>query len=139
MRFGEYRDALTLINRYPVLGVGFLGSPDLDTYLGVASVYLSMAQQIGLAGLGAFLLVMLTLFVSALRVRRVARAQPRLEAMWWGLHAALAGALVGGIFDHYFFNLDFHHSVVFFWLFVGLAASATRLLRAADFRRDMSG
>jgi hypothetical protein len=60
------------------------------------------------------------------------RLSPRLEALWWGLHAALAGALVGGIFDHYFFNLDFHHSVVFFWLFVGLAASATRLAQTAS-------
>lgn len=130
MRFGEYRDALTLISRYPVLGVGFLGSPDIDTYLGVASVYLMMASEIGLVGLGSFLLVMLTLFVSALRVRRGVRQHPQIEAMWWGLHAALAGALVGGIFDHYFFNLDFHHSVLFFWLFVALAASATRLVQA---------
>ncbi len=127
MRFGEYRDALTLIGRYPVFGVGFTGSPDLDTYIGVASVYLLMAQQMGLVGVAAFLLVMLTLFGWAWRARQAVRARPALEPMWWGLHAALVGALVGGVFDHYFFNLDFHHSVVFFWLFVGLAAAATRL------------
>jgi O-antigen ligase len=127
MRFGEYRDALTLIGRYPVLGVGFTGSPDIDTYIGVSNVYFLIAQQMGLVGLGAFVLVMLVLFAWAWRARRAARERPALEPMWWGLHAALAGALVGGIFDHYFFNLDFHHSVVFFWLLVGLAASATRL------------
>ena len=127
MRFGEYRDALTLIGRYPVFGVGFTGSPDLDTYLGVASVYLTIAQHMGIVGLGAFLLVMLTLFAWSWRARRPARRRPALEPMWWGLHTAIAGALVGGIFDHYFINLDFHHSVAFFWLFVGLAASATRL------------
>ena len=126
MRFGEYRDALILIGRYPALGVGFTGSPDLDTYLGVASVYLLIAQHMGLAGVAAFVLVMLTLYGWAWRARRAVRARPALEPMWWGLHAALAGALVGGLFDHYFFNLDFHHSVTFFWLFVGLAASATR-------------
>jgi hypothetical protein len=127
MRFGEYRDALTLIGRYPVFGVGFTGSPDIDTYIGVSNVYLLIAQQMGLVGLGAFVLVMLVLFAWAWRARRAVRERPALEPMWWGLHAALVGALVGGIFDHYFFNLDFHHSVVFFWLLVGLAASATRL------------
>ncbi|TET53950.1 MAG: hypothetical protein E3J64_02765, partial [Anaerolineales bacterium] len=45
MRLGEYKDALILIGRYPILGVGFSGSPDVDTYLGVACVYLLIAQQ----------------------------------------------------------------------------------------------
>lgn len=129
MRFGEYRDALTLIGRYPIFGVGFTGSPDLDTYIGVANVYLLIAQEMGLVGLGAFLLVMFTLFGWAWQARRAVRARPTLEPAWWGLHAALAGALIGGIFDHYFFNLDFHHSVAFFWLFVGLAAAATNLAK----------
>ncbi len=31
MRLGEYKDALILIQRYPILGVGFSGSPDIDT------------------------------------------------------------------------------------------------------------
>jgi len=42
----------------------------------------------------------------------------------------LIGAMVGGIFDHYFFNLDFHHSVTLFWLYVGLAAVATRMVHS---------
>ena len=129
MRFGEYQDALVLIGRYPVFGVGFTGSPDLDTYIGVSNVYLLIAQQMGFVGVGAFLLVMLTLFAGAWRARRRVGAEPALEPAWWGLHAALGGAMVGGLFDHYFFNLDFHHSVVFFWLFVGLAAAATRLAK----------
>jgi hypothetical protein len=133
MRFGEYQDALTLIGRYPVFGVGFTGSPDLDTYIGVSSVYLLIAQQMGLIGVGAFLLIVLVLFGWAWHSRQAVALQPATEPTWWGLHAALLGALVGGIFDHYFFNLDFHHSVVFFWLFVGLAAAATRL--AIDRRR----
>lgn len=132
MRFGEYKDALILIGRYPIFGVGFTGSPDIDTYIGVSNVYLLIAQQMGLIGLGAFFLVMLTLFGGAWRARRAVRLRPGLEPMWWGVHTALVGASIGGIFDHYFFNLDFHHSVVFFWLFVGLAAAATRLATTSD-------
>jgi polysaccharide biosynthesis protein PslJ len=45
-----------------------------------------------------------------------------LSAILLGLSASVAGILVGGLFDHYFFNLDFPHSVSIFWLFLGLTA-----------------
>jgi len=128
MRIGEYRDALTLIRRYPLLGVGFAGSPDIDTYIGVANVYLLIAEQMGLIGLSSFLLVMGVLFVRFWRTRNVAIGADE-EALWWGLHAGIIGALVGGVFDHYFFNLDFHHSVTLFWLVFGLATASTELIR----------
>ncbi len=133
MRFGEYNDALNLIGRYPVFGVGFTGAPDVASYVSVANLYLLMADEMGLVGLSAFLIIMLVLFVSGWRARpkRLNGAIDRsgLESIWWGFHIALVGALIGGVFDHYFFNLDFHHSVTLFWLFVGLAASGTRLAK----------
>jgi polysaccharide biosynthesis protein PslJ len=129
MRIGEYTDALKLIQRYPIFGVGFTGSPDIDTYLKVASLYLMMAAEMGLVGVGAFLIVMATLFASAWQTRRAATADRDVEPIWWGFHAALVGALIGGVFDHYFFNLDFHHSVTLFWLCVALAAASTRALQ----------
>jgi O-antigen ligase len=129
MRFGEYRDALTLIQRYPLMGVGFAGSPDIDTYVSVAMVYLLIAVEMGLIGLVAFLIVIVVLFIEAATVWRDAARDSELEPIWYGYHAALLGALVGGIFDHYFFNLDFQHSVTFFWLFVGLAMVSSRLVR----------
>ena len=129
MRVGEYTDALILIQRYPVFGVGFTGTPDIDTYLKVANLYLMMASEMGLVGLGTFLIVMATLFINAWRVRAQVAERPDLEPIWWGFHTALLGALIGGVFDHYFFNLDFHHSVTLFWLYVGLAAVSTRLLK----------
>jgi O-antigen ligase len=128
MRMGEYRDALMLIRRYPLLGVGFAGSPDIDTYVSVANVYLLMAVEMGLVGLASFLIVIAVFFVEAARVWRQVSRHSELESIWYGFHAALLGALVGGVLDHYFFNLDFHHSVAFFWLFVGLAMVASRLV-----------
>jgi len=129
MRLGEYKDALILIGRYPILGVGFAGSPDVDTYIGVASVYLLIAEEMGLVGLGSFFLVVGVFFARFWRKREGVAADDRLESLWWGLHAAVMGALVGGIFDHYFFNLDFHHSATLFWLIVGLATAATEMAR----------
>ena len=129
MRFGEYKDALILIQRYPFLGVGFSGSPDIDTYIGVSNMYLLIAEEMGLVGLAAFVAMIAALYIAAARVYRRIHTTGTLEPIWWGLHAALLGALVGGVFDHYFFNLDFHPSVAFFWLYLGLAAVTTTLVK----------
>jgi len=131
MRFGEYRDALILIQRYPLLGVGFSGSPDIDTYIGVSNMYLLIAEEMGLVGLTAFGAVIAALYIAAAQAYKLVRCAGVLEPIWWGLHAAIAGALIGGIFDHYFFNLDFHSSVAFFWLYLGLATAASRLVKLA--------
>lgn len=128
MRFGEYKDALTLILRYPILGVGFSGSPDIDTYIGVSNMYLLIGEEMGLVGLAAFLVVVAAMAVAAAKAWRHVRDAGYLEPIWWGLQAAILGALAGGVFDHYFFNLDFHSSVAFFWLYLGLADVATRLV-----------
>lgn len=132
MRFGEYRDAMRLIARYPVFGVGFAGSPDIDLYTAVASVYFTIAGRMGLFGLTAFFGVIGTVFVYAFRNRRAARADERKDAVWLGLHAALFGALVAGVFDHYLFNMDFHHAVTIFWMMLGMATAATRLVAEAS-------
>lgn len=141
MRFGEYKDALILIGRYPLLGVGFSGSPDIDTYIGVSMVYLLIAEQMGLIGLASFLVVMGVFFARFWRTRAAAASMPELEPVWWGLHVAIVGGLVGGIVDHYSFNLDFHYSVTLFWMVVGLATAATEIIRQkqASLAADQKG
>jgi polysaccharide biosynthesis protein PslJ len=134
MRFGEYRDALILIWRYPLFGVGFAGSPDSDVYLGVANVYLTIGQRMGFLGLAAFAVLIATVFAYAFFNRGYFRGRDRLDPVWLGLHAALIGGLVVGIFDHYLFNIDFHHAVTIFWMFIGLATAATRLGSASRVR-----
>ena len=57
---GEYANAITLLQRYPLLGIGFGLSPDIDVTAGVSSVYLLVAEQTGLLGLGAYLAALLT-------------------------------------------------------------------------------
>jgi O-antigen ligase len=128
MRFGEYKDAFILIGRYPWFGVGFVSPPDIDLYLGVSSFYLLLAEQMGLVGLAAFLGIIGLFFITAVDAwHRVSAADERLAAMMLGGTAALLGAMVGGIFDHYFVNLDFPHAVTLFWLTVGLTMAAARL------------
>ena len=126
MRFGEYKDALILISRYPWLGVGFAGTPDIDLYIGVSNVYLMIAEQTGLIGLALFLAVMATVFAYVWRAWRVRMSRAH-EATLLGFVAALVGIMTGGLLDHYFFNLDFPHSVSLFWIYVALAVVSARL------------
>lgn len=128
MRLGEYKDAFILISRYPWLGVGFAGTPDIDIYIGVSNVYLLIAEQMGLVGLSVFLVIMGVFFVYAGRAWWRVRKDTRLESILLGLVAALAGAMVAGVFDHYLFNLNFPHAVALFWLYLGLAVAATMVM-----------
>lgn len=127
MRFGEYKDALILISRYPWFGVGFSGTPDIDIYIGVSSLYLLMAEYMGIPGVAVFLTIVGRFFSLFLEKWKAAASDPEMEAILMGLVGAIGGALIGGIFDHYFFNLDFPHSVSLFWLLVGLAVAALEL------------
>jgi O-antigen ligase len=127
MRLGEYKDALILIGRHPWIGVGFVGTPESSLYIGVSMVYLLIAEEMGLIGLAAFLLIIVLFFRQVWLAWPKVRDHAGLEAVLLGLAAAVAGILVGGIFDHYFFNLDFPHSVAVFWLYLGLAMVTIRL------------
>ena len=129
MRLGEYKDAFILISRYPWFGVGFAGTPDIDTYLGVSSAYLLLAEQMGLVGLAVFLGIMLGFLIYTWGGWRRLPRDADLEPLLLGLVAGLVGALAAGVLDHYFFNFDFPHSVSLFWLYIGLGAAAATLAR----------
>lgn len=136
MRLGEYKDALILIQRYPFLGVGFAGTPEIDIYLGVSNAYFLIAEQMGLVGLAAFLLVMLLVLGWGFQSRRAVYAASAADAavdataLWLGAHAGLSAALAVGVVDHYFFTLSFQPAGTLFWMFAGMALAATRLARA---------
>jgi hypothetical protein len=124
-RVGEYANALTLLQRYPFLGIGFGVSPDIDVTAGVSSVYLLVAEQTGLLGLGIYLLALATTWWTGVRGIRQMSDQ-RLQGIRAAFLAALTGALVAGLLDHYFANQAFPHAVALFWLYAaGLVAAST--------------
>lgn len=53
---------------------------------------------------------------------------PMLESVLLGYGGALVGAMVGGIFDHYLFNLVYPHMSTLFWMFIGLGVATTRFI-----------
>jgi O-antigen ligase len=129
MRFGEYKDAFNLIERYPLTGVGFFGTPDIDVYVGVSSVYLLIAQQMGLVGVGLFIVIGLAYLVIILAaLHRLPRGN-MLESPLLGYGLAILGAMVGGLFDHFYFNLTFIHIVALYWLAMGLGMVGVLLVK----------
>jgi len=131
MRLGEYKDALRLISAYPVLGVGFGAAPSLDLYVGSSSIYLLVASQMGLVGLGAFLTSM-ALVLRAAWTAQARLTDPAMSGLLLGLTAGLLGALAAGLFDHYFFNLQFPHAIALLWLFAGLLMVVVQTATSAE-------
>lgn len=130
-RVGEYANALTLVQRYPLLGIGFGLSPDIDVTAGVSSVYLLVAEQTGLLGLIMYLAALLTTWWTG--AGGVARSQDpsqtephgqQLQGVQAAFLAALSGALVAGLLDHYFANQNFPHAVALFWLYAAALVTA---------------
>lgn len=125
MRLAEFQNALAIIQRYPVFGIGFGQAPDLDLTAGVSSIYLALGQRMGLVGLFAFIGLVLAWFVRSLRALSAVDEE---RAGWiLGCQAGLIAALVVGLADHYFFNIEFSHMVALFWGVAGLGVAVQEL------------
>jgi hypothetical protein len=128
MRIGEITDSLALIQEFPVFGIGFTGSPRIDLYSSVANLYLLIANQIGLVGLGLFAVTMIAMFAYGARAWRYAKDDPDLDSIHLGYHAAVVAVLVNGVGDFYFFRIDYQASILLLWLSVSLALASSRLV-----------
>jgi hypothetical protein len=125
MRLAEYANAIEIIKRYPIFGIGFGQAPEIDLVAGVSSIYLTIAERMGLVGLAIFLAIVGAWFVVGLR------AAPQLDderASWLlGMQSGLVAALAVGLADHYFFNIEFSHMVALFWGCMGFGVAVIGL------------
>jgi polysaccharide biosynthesis protein PslJ len=128
MRLGEWGDSLELIQKYPVFGIGFTGTPTRDVYTDVANMYLIMANQIGLTGVFFFLLAMGGVFYYAWQAWKHSKHDAELDSIHLGYNIALLAALLNAVADLYFFRIDFQSSITWFWLIVALALASSRLV-----------
>ena len=124
LRLVEYRTAVDLIREYPWFGVGFGAGPNVELFLGVSSLYLLIAEEMGLIGLAVFLGMIAVLLVHGLRGQAALRT-PAAQGLALTLLSCLAAALASGLFDHYFFR--FPHSLALFWLYAALLWLAVAL------------
>lgn len=119
LRLSEYRNALEIIRAHPLFGVGFGQAPSITMQAGVSSIYLAIAERTGLFGLAVYLITVGMIGLTGLRSWR-GRPDSQAGDLELGLLAALATALVVGVFDHYFFNIEFPHMSALFWIVCGL-------------------
>jgi O-antigen ligase len=124
MRLAEFRNAIEIIRRYPIFGVGFGAGPELGLITGVSSIYLAMAERIGLVGLGVFIGIAVAFFVITLRALR--RIDEERSALLLGVQAGIVAALAVGLLDHYYFNIEFSHMAALFWGVIGLGMVLVR-------------
>jgi len=103
------------------------GTPDIDAYLGVSNVYLLIAEQMGVVGLAVFLAAIASYCIHFLRARDALYGDEELEPIALGVTLAIFGGLVGGLLDHYLFNLVFPHASSLLWLSLGLGAVSIKL------------
>ena len=129
LRLVEYRTATELIARYPWFGVGFGSGPNVELFLGVSSLYLLIAEEMGLIGLAVFLVTVALLLGDSLRGVAGLR-EPQNQGLALSLQACFAAALASGLFDHYFFR--FPHSLALFWFYAALLWLASRLPETAQ-------
>lgn len=115
MRLDEYENALRIIREHPWFGIGFGDAPSPEFGVGVSSIYFLIAEQAGLVGLAAFLILV---GVIAMRGWRAFRRSD--DDLILAVGAALAAALTVGLVDHYFINIRFVHLVALFWILAGL-------------------
>ena len=122
------RFTIEVIGRYPFMGVGFTGTPEIDIYANVANMYLMMANQIGLTGVihipaGNGRHILLTAAAPGVSPATM-RISPRFT---WAITRRLFTALVNAVADLYFFRLDFQSSITWFWLIVALCIASSKL------------
>ena len=129
MRFGEYKDAFSLIARYPLTGVGFFGTPDIDVYVGVSSVFLLLAQQMGIICATLYAVIGVSNLIIVFVTLKSLPKDHALEAPLLAYGLAILGAMVGGVFDHFYFNLTFIHIAALYWMTMGLGMVAVLLAR----------
>ena len=130
MRLGEYKDALTLIQQYPIFGVGYGSAPTVDLYLGVSSIYLLIAEQAGILGLITFIIVVVVVGMKAARPAWIDLHGPG-RSVFLGWYAAMVGALTAGGLDHHFANIVFPHMVTLWWLVVGMVVAGSMVFDSA--------
>jgi O-antigen ligase len=124
MRLAEYRNAIEIIRRYPIFGVGFGAAPELGLVTGVSSIYLAMGQRIGLVGLFLFLGIMVAFY--NLSLRALSRIDEERAGLLLGVQAGVIAALAVGVLDHYYFNIEFSHMAALLWGVLGLGMVLVR-------------
>ena len=121
LRLQEYQNAWNIIREHPWIGVGFGDAPSDHLQTGVSSVYLLIAERIGLVGLAVFLAVAAVIAWRAVHV--VLARKGRDGDVTLSFATVFLALLAVAVVDHYLFNPEFSHMVALYWIIAGALVS----------------
>lgn len=125
IRFDEYRMFPEAMVTYPV-GIGFKVDPPVpgSGLLGISNLWLNVIYKIGLPGLFLFS-ILIWRWWREVKPRNKMTKITYDNAIWIGSISGVLGALLTGLFDHYY---SFTFVIIaLFWLLVGISLQQARL------------
>ena len=126
VRMQEYREFPRAMAAYP-FGIGFKVDPPVpgSGLMGISNLWLNYVYKLGLAGALLYCAVLLRWW-REVRPRGAVRVVDHGNGVWLASFGGLAGALVTGLFDHYYsFTMVL---IALFWLMMGINLAAARAL-----------
>jgi O-antigen ligase len=138
-RIDRWMAALSMWLTQPTLGVGLGCYPDLyyqhiyyvhsfegKLHMGAHNLYLEILAELGVVGLFAFCLLILSFFIETRRVFRLAEGRPAIRALSLGLEGMMVVYLTHALFN----NLGPSDKIdIAFWTTCGLASSVRCFLQ----------
>ena len=125
VRFEEYAMFPAAMAKYP-LGIGFKVDPPVpgSGLVGISNLWLNFIYKIGIPGMLLFVTVTALWWHEVRPVVLLRRITPQ-NAVWLGSLAGVMGALLTGLFDHYY---SFTFVIIgLFWLLMGISLQQVRL------------
>jgi hypothetical protein len=125
VRFEEYALFPAAMAKYP-LGIGFKIDPPVpgSGLVGISNLWLNFIYKIGIPGMLLFITVTLLWWREVRPITLIRRITPQ-NAIWLGSLSGVMGALLTGIFDHYY-SFTFV-LIALFWLLMGISLQQVRL------------
>jgi hypothetical protein len=126
VRMEEYREFPRVMATYP-LGIGFKVDPPVpgSGLIGISNLWLNYVYKLGLFGALLYCAVLLRWW-REVRPRGAVRVVDHANGVWLASFGGLGGALVTGLFDHYYsFTMVL---IALFWLMMGINLQAARAL-----------
>lgn len=130
-RVNLWREALSIMKDFPIFGCGLntysVVAPGYKTSLGggyyAHNSYLQMAAEMGVAGLAAFIWMLIRLFKASLKSIKAAK-DGFYSDLLTGLSAGMLAFLVHSFFDVHFYALQL---AVLMWFIMGLIIAVWRI------------
>jgi putative inorganic carbon (HCO3(-)) transporter len=130
-RVPVWQAAFSMFVQHPIFGIGlnnfgnFIGAYDPSLDVNQAhDLFLNIATERGLIGLGTFLFLLICVFVSLVRTLRP-RPRTTDSILVAGVTASVAAFLADSLFDVAYYD---YKILLLFWLVLGIAASLPRIL-----------